>query len=373
MRHLRAVIALSLALLLVATACSDDDSTDSEPTTTATSTDTAATSTTASDVVVDLDADGDGSITIGIAAQGPRDDGGYYEAVVAEAERLSDENGFETPIVVDNVETTSAEQELRNLADQGVDIIFVGASGIAEPMPALAEEYEEIFWYCNCGSGFTESEFYAQSGDDSSEISFTAGYATGLLLQASGGESAHFLGCCDLAFEKESFLAFELGLAKVDDSFEATYVPTGDFQYDFDNVVNATAAFDNAVAAGADAVYPFLSGAHEPVVALANAEGSIVMSAGASDACERDDLDYDIAVAFDGGDYIRALFPLIVSGEFTEGQTKTFHVGVDPEPGARICDPTPEQTTEMEAAFADVAAGTFSDAFDKIKGKAYSG
>ncbi len=365
MRHSRAVIALLLALLLIASACGDDDS----------ASDSSTTTTEAADVggEVDLDGNGDGSIIIGIAAQGPRDDGGYYEAVVAEAERLSEENGFEAPIVVDEVETTTAEQELRNLADQGVDIIFVGASGIAEPMPALAEEFADIFWYCNCGSGFTESEFYAQSGDDSSEISFTAGYASGLLLQADGGDSAHFLGCCDLPFEKESFLAFELGLQEVDESFEATYLPTGDFQYDFDNVLNATTAFDNAVAAGADAIYPFLSGAHEPVVALANDEDLIVMSAGASNACAREDLAYDIAVAFDGGDYIRALFPLIASGEFTEGQTKTFHVGVDPEPGARICDPTSEQTSEMDTAFADVAAGTYDDVFAEIKSEAFSG
>jgi basic membrane protein A len=368
MRQPRTALVLLLSLVLIASACGDDDDADDTGATSASPETTAEQSD-----AVELDANGDGSITIGIAAQGPRDDGGYYEAVIAEAERLSAENGFETPIVVDNVETATAEQELRNLADQNVDIIVVGASGIAEPMPALAEEYEEIFWYCNCGSGFTESEFYAQSGDDSSEISFTAGYATGLLLQTSGGDSAHFLGCCDLPFERESFLAFEYGLAQVDKSFEATYVPTGDFQYDFDNVLNATAAFDNAVADGADAVYPFLSGAHEPVVALANEEGVIVMSAGASNVCDRDDLDYDIVVAFDGGDYIRALFPQIISGEFSEGQTKTFHVGVDPEPGARICVATQEQVTAMEAVFADVAAGIYGERFGEIKTEAFAG
>ncbi len=326
-----------------------------------------------SEAAVDLDADGDGKVTIGIAAQGPRDDGGYYEAVVAEAERLSDEFGFESPIVVDNIEQTNADQELRNLAEQGVDIIFVGASGIAEPLPTLAEEFADIFWYCNCGAGFAESEFYAQSGDDSSEISYTAGVATGLLVQERGGDSTHFLGCCDLEFERESFLAFERGLQSIDDGFSATYVETGDFPFDFDNVANATAAFDVAVEEGTAAVYPFLGGAHEPVVALANDEDVIAMSAGASDACERDDLEYDIAVRFDGGDYIRTLFPLIVSGEFTEGDTKTFHVGGDPEPGAVICEPTSEQEAALDAVYAQIGDGELDELFGEIKAEVYGG
>ena len=240
----------------------------------------------------------------GIAAAGPRDDGGYYQALVDEAIAVSEENGYGDPIVVDNITTEDAATELANLAEQGVDTIFVGASEIADPLTDLIAQYPDIFWYCNCGAGYPENPGLAQSQDDSSEISYTAGYATGLLLQESGGDNVAFIGCCDLNFEKEAYLAYELGLKAVDDSYTMTYIPTGAFPFDFDNTAGATEALNGAITNGADAVYPYLGGAHEPLVKIANEQGLITMSAGSSKACERTDLDYQIQVKFDGGDYI---------------------------------------------------------------------
>ena len=50
-------------------------------------------------------------------------------------------------------------------------------------------------------------------------------------------------------------------------------MPTGDFPFDFDNTANATAALQTAIDNGADAVYPYLGGAHRPVVQAANEAG----------------------------------------------------------------------------------------------------
>jgi basic membrane protein A len=325
--------------------------------------------------VVDLDVNGDGEVRIGIAAAGPRDDGAYYQAVVDAAEEFSEENGFGEVIVVDNIETANAATELENLAQQPVDILIVGASEIAEPMPDLAEQYSDIFWYCNCGAGFPESEFYLQSQDNGAGIAYTAGVATGILLRDSGGDAVTMIGCCDLPFEKEHYLAYELGLKSVDEALQFTYVPSGDFDFDFDNVQNASAAFENAVAEGADAIYPYLGGAHEPVVQLANEAGKIVLSAGASDVCTREgDLSWDIAVRFDGGDYVREIFPLILSGEATEGMIITFSPGEEPDvAGAVICEATPEQQAEMDEAYALVASGDLAADFGAIAGQAYGG
>ena len=82
------------------------------------------------------------------------------------------------------------------------------------------------------------------------------------------------------------------------------------------------------------------------------------MSAGSSKVCEAgEELKYDIAVKFDGGDYVRAVMAGIIDGTFKEGDIKTFKVGVDPEPGAVICDPTPEQQTAMDDVYAQIASG----------------
>jgi basic membrane protein A len=320
-----------------------------------------------------LDTNHDGKVVFGIAAAGPADDGAYYQAVVDAAKTLSKDNGFEDPIVVDNIQAADAATVIGDLAQQGVDVIIVGASEIAEPLPRLIAKYPDIFWYCNCGAGFPANPGLSQSLDRGSEIGYTAGYATGLKLKEKGGDSVVIIGCCDLGFEKQAVMSFDLGLKAVDPAYSETYVPSGDFPFDFDNTANATAALQTAIDNGADAVYPYLGGALRPVVQAADAAGIITMSAGSSKVCDPgQDLKYDIAVRFDAGDYVKAVMKEIIAGTFKEGDTKTFKVGVDPEPGAVICNPTPDQKAAMDAVYAQIASGAFDDQFGKIDATAFA-
>ncbi len=320
-----------------------------------------------------LDFNGDGKVVFGVAVPGPRDDGGYYQALVDKVTSFSAENGFEAPIIVDKIKVENAATELSNLAEQGVDIITVGASEIADPLADLTAKYADIFWYCNCGAGYPATPGLAQSQDDSSEISFSTGYATGLLMKAKGvSKKAAFIGCCDLGFEKEAYLAYEMGLKAVDPAFSMTYIPSGGFPYDFDNTAGATEAFNNAVAQGIGAVYPYLGGAHESIVKLANEKGIIVTSAGSSKVCERTDMKWDIAARFDGGDYLDTLLAELIAGTFKEGDIRVFHVGVDKEPGAVICGASAEDQAAMDAVYTKIAAGDYAADFGAIKGKAYT-
>lgn len=321
-----------------------------------------------------LDFNGDGKVVFGVAVPGPRDDGAYYQALVDKVTSFSSENGFEAPIIVDNIKAENATADLSNLAEQGVDIITVGASEIADPLADLTAKYADIFWYCNCGAGYPTTPGLAQSQDDSSEISFTAGYATGLLMKkAAVSKKAVFIGCCDLGFEKEAYLAYEMGLKAVDPAFSMSYIGSGGFPYDFDNTAGATEAFNNAVAQGIGAVYPYLGGAHESIVKLANEKGIIVNSAGSSKVCERTDMKWDIATRFDAGDYLSTLLAELTSGTFKEGDIRVFHVGVDKEPGAVICGASAEDQAAMDAVYTKIAAGDYGAEFGAIKGKAYSG
>jgi basic membrane protein A and related proteins len=375
-RRMRRILVALAALAVLAAACSDDDDGGETSTDSTTTTPSGDTATTGGDVdIAAFDANGDGEVRIGIAAAGPRDDGAYYQAVVDAAEQFSEENGFGEVIVVDNIEAADAATELENLAQQPVDILVVGASEIAEPMPDLAKKYADLFWYCNCGAGFAEAPDYLQSTDNGAGIAYTAGVATGILLRDGGGDAITMIGCCDLGFEIQHYESFKLGLAAVDPALKFTYVPSGDFQFDFDNVQNATAAYENAVSEGADAIYPYLGGAHEPLVKRANEGGQIVLSAGASDVCERSgDLKWDIAVRFDGGDYVREIFPRILDGSAKEGQTITYSPGEEPDvTGARLCDGTDEQNAELEEAYALVASGDLDAQFGEIAAKAFGG
>ena len=278
-----------------------------------------------------MDYNGDGEVRVAVAVAGDANDGAYYQAAVDGARDFTTANGYADPIYIDKIDQAEAATELRNLADQGVDIIVVSSGEISEPLADLTEEYPDIFWYCRCEDTFPDLPGLAQSSDNSSAIEYIAGFAAGLLLQERGGDSVYMLGASSAPFEVETELAFRMGLQSVDPDYEINYVPTGAQPFDFDNVAGASEAFHNAVAAGADAVYPYLGGAHNPVVALANEAGLITMSAGASDVCTREgDLHWDIAIKFDGGDYIRAVFPLIQQGRLAEGERFIFSV----EPGS---------------------------------------
>ena len=214
----------------------------------------------------------------------------------------------------------------------------------------------------------------AQSTDNGAEIAYTAGYATGLLLQDNGRRRrTMFIGCCDLGFEKQSYLAFELGLQAVDPAYTMTYVPTGDFPFDFDNTANATAALQTADRRGRRRRLP-VPRWRPPSARPGGQRGwpSITMSAGSSKVCEpTEELDYDIAVKFDGGDYVRPSWRDL-DGTFKEGDIKTFKVGVDPEPGAVICDATPEQQAAMDESTPRSQPASSTTQFGEIAAEAFA-
>ncbi len=348
------VVVFIVALAVVASACGDD------------------TSTIIDGAVTGLDINGDGKVLIGLATNGPRDDGGYYQALVDGVVEIAAENDLAAPIIVDLIDPARAEEELRNLAEQGVDILVVGSSAVAEPLPTLLAEFPEILWYCNCGSNYPVTAGVLISRDRGAELWISGGYAAGLLLQERGGDRAAFLGCCDLPFERESFAAFVHGLTLVDESFSAVYVPTGAFPFDFNNASAAVEAFNNALGEGVDAVAPFLGAGHDPVIGLASENDLVAIAAGASDACERTDIDADLVVRYDSGDYIKTIFAEIVSGVSTEGMARDFHVGVDEEVGAQFCGgASSEQEAMLAELNASIGAGTFDDVIAAIVAEAY--
>jgi basic membrane lipoprotein Med (substrate-binding protein (PBP1-ABC) superfamily) len=392
-------LALCMSLALVAAACGDDDDSADESATTeaeAPAEEPASTEAEApaeepaeepseelaeapaeepeTDAIVEtFDANGDGTVTIGVAAAGPRDDNGYYQSLVNFAEEYSAENGFAAPIVSDNIGPAEAAQSLSDLAQQGVDILMVGASEIAEPLADLTEQYPEIFWYCNCGAGFQELPGLAQATDWGAAIHYTGGVAMGKELQEQGGTSAVFLGCCGINFEVEAYDATVYGLQSVDPSFTMEYVGTGDFEFDFDNAANATAALTNAQANGATLAYAYLGGALDPVGQLGVDEGMAVFAAGPADVCDRE-IPWTGGVVFDGGVYASQALRLIIDGELTEGTTYQFptEAGLN---GGVLCDASAEAQAAVDESFGLLASfdETLYNDLGAISGAAYGG
>ncbi len=126
--------------------------------------------------------------------------------------KFSKDNGYEDPIIVDNIKAEEAATQLDSLARQNVDVITVGAGEIGDPLKDLTAKYDKIIWYCNCGAGYPPQPNLIQSSDDGSEINYAAGVATGLLMKQKGTTKAAMIGNNNFNFEQEAFKAFELGL-----------------------------------------------------------------------------------------------------------------------------------------------------------------
>ena len=196
----------------------------------------------------------------------------------------------------------------------------------------------------------------------------------GAVLQEQGGTQAVFLGCCDLNFEQEAFNATVAGMQSVDPSFTMEYVGTGDFQFDFDNSANATAALTNAIANGATLAYAYLGGALDPVGQLATDEGIAVFAAGPADICDRDDgIAWTGSVVFDGGVYAEQALRLIVAGELAEGETYQFPTeqGLN---GVVVCSADGDVQVLVDDSFVAVTSdGDLLGVLGGISGEAYSG
>lgn len=383
--HIRpqALLAVTLAALSLALpACSDSSEGSDSPVTPTTITPVIASPTptgtatlppsTLTPTTSPLDFNADGRVVLGVATTGPADAGGWSQNLVDAATDLSAKNDFAAPIVVDNVHPDEAATLIGGLAQLSVDMIIIGAAAIAEPLAEVIAQYPDIFWYCNCGNGIAPNEGLAQVTDNGAEIGYTAGYATGLLLKETSGRRTTVIGCCDIGLEQQSYHSFEDGLRAVDDAFRMTYVRTGELEYDFDNTVNATDAFRTAIDERTHAVLPFLDGAQRAVVQAANDAGVIVLSAGSRAVCDEVGVRFDISVGFDGGEYLQVVLPTIIDGTFLEGQTRPFKVGVDPQSGAKLCSPTPDQQATMDALFTRIAAGELAEQFAEVTEKAYA-
>ena len=368
------LLVMATAAVLASSACTNDNNAvDTIATTTATTT-VAATSgaTTLAPYDSPLDFNGDGRVVLGVAVTGPSTGGGWSQTLADAATALSAENGFAEPVVIDNVRPETAVALIGQLAKQPVDVVILGAPAIAAEVGDVIAQHSDLYWYCNCGAGIATNPGLAQSTDNGAEIGYTAGYATGLLLKEIGGRRTTVIGCCDHGFEKQLWHAFEAGLQAADRTLRMAFVRTGESEYDFDNIKNATAAFRTAVDERTNALFAYLDGAHRAVVQAANDAGVIALSAVSSAACSDPDLAYAIAVRFDAGDYLRAAMPAIIDGTLREGSTRAFKVGIDAEPGAVICKPTTEQQAAMDALYARIANGELNDVLAKITKNAFA-
>jgi len=297
------------------------------------------------------DINGDGEVRIGIASPGDTNDGGFYQSFVDGARAVADELGW-TVIVSDFINPVDAETALADLARQNLDFLAVGATELQDGIDAIAceEEFEHIAFYLN-GTLTDAHPCYGQSSDDYFEIHWLLGVATAQLLERTGATTAGFIGGPELAFVVVAAKSMEAGLKSINPDYEMVVTYTGDFNDAALGIEAARAMIDQDIGV----IHTFLGGAMFPTGGFIAESGGSAISASANTCFPGSP--FAGASLFPPGAYLAANLRDFNAGTFREGVIRPFKVGIDPEVGAVLCDPTPEEQATIDEVVARMGSG----------------
>lgn len=302
------------------------------------------------------DVNGDGDVKIGVLSPGDLNDNGYYESfVVAAQEFVDSQDGWEL-IKVGSINPADALEQARNMCRQGVDMVALAASELADALPAAEEEVcANTIWYLPSQTeGYELGDNVVLSQDSAQESLLAAGYAMGLLMEAAGSTTAGMVNGPELDFSVIAAQSYQAGLRQVLPEAELLVTYTGDFD-DSGLAVEATQA---QIGQGIGSLYPYLGGATDASAQLGFDAGIPVATPG-TDRCA--DNTYAISVIFDPGAYFAAALEDFANGDLVGGETRVWRMGVDELPTVQFCDAsgaTAEQEQQLADFIASVGDGT---------------
>jgi basic membrane protein A len=299
------------------------------------------------------DVNGDGAVNIGVLSPGDTNDNGYYESFVSTAREFADENGWEL-IILDMVNPSDAAEQARNLCRQEVDMVAIAAGELADALPVAEEDVcAGAAWYVAGGAGVEQTPYFFQTNEVPGPTQFVTGYATGLVMEAVGIESAGFVTGPELDFSRLAFRAWTAGIHQTLPDAETVSTYTGDFD---DSALGQEAA-NAQLAQGVGLLYPYLGGATD-AVAEAGAERDVLSVTPGTDRCGEDQ--FAVSSIFSPGDYFAAVLEDFEAGEVELGTTRLFEIGVDPVPTVEVCpsvDGHEQLQEQVDAMIADIASG----------------
>jgi len=353
-RRKGAAAAVGAACVLFAVACSSSSSSKSSSTTAASNTTSASTASTASSAATggsgpwgwpgdstqgylapnEPDVNKDGKVVIGVISPGDTHDHGYYESFVDEADSFAKQNGWQV-ITVDKVPDAQAAQAARNMCQQHPDMVAIAASELKDAIPVAAEQVcKGTVWYVAGGQGVNQTPYFVQTNDLESQDGYASGYAAGLLMKDANATKAGFITGPQVSFTTGFEKAWETGIKAVVPN--ATVVST--YTGDFNDSAKAVEAYQAQKSQGIGIVYPYLGGSTFAVAAAANKDNVPVLTPG-TDNCSTPSPKFAISVIFSPGDYFAAALQPFKDGKLRVGTALTFHMGVDPVPTVKICQP----------------------------------
>lgn len=269
----RPLVALLLALALVAAACGDSDAEDTsaddtsaeDTTGTSAATTAAVETTTAGQDGADDAAERGAELAVALLIGGPRDDGGFYQAMVDGLEEAAAADGAIEVTVIEKIAEggdAALESAVQNAAESGdFDLVVAHGFDLVPGVARYAPEYpDQAFATSLPVEGATNVEVYLTAFE---ETGYNAGFlaAQGLLLGGAEGKVG-FLGGPGLPFEEQALHGFEQAIEAYAPGTEVVSVYTGTFEDPQLAQESATQMFSDGVvslwnqqAAGQSGVY----------------------------------------------------------------------------------------------------------------------
>ncbi len=295
----------------------------------------------------------DGKVVVGILSPGDTNDHGYYESFVDAAKKFATDNGW-TVTIVDKINPADAVTQARNMCRQHVDMVAVAASELKDAIPVSSEpECKNTVWYVAGGQGVVQTNYFVQSQDDANESGYASGVAAGELMKASGNKKAGFVTGPEADFTVTFAKAFKAGIQSVVPDGQLLVTYTGDFNDSAKGVEAAKAQ----IAQGVGIMYPYLGGSTFAVAAEAQKTNIPVLTPG-TDNCAVPSPKFAISVIFSPGDYFAAALGPFKDGTLRVGTARVWHMGKDPVPTVKICNPTGDQQTAVDNVEKQIGAGT---------------
>jgi basic membrane protein A len=298
------------------------------------------------------DVNRDGKVVLGVISPGDTHDHGYYESFVDEADSFAKQQGWQV-ITVDKVPDSQAAQAARNMCQQHPDMVAIAASELKDAIPVASEAVcKDTVWYVAGGQGVTQTPYFVQTNDIESQDGYASGVAAGLLMKANGTTKVGFITGPQASFTTDFVKAWEAGIKSQVPNEQTVSTYTGDFN----DSAKAVEAFQAMKSQGIGIVYPYLGGATFAVAAQANQANIPVLTPG-TDNCSVPSPKFAISVIFSPGDYFAAALTPFKNGTLRVGTALTFHMGVDPVPTVKICNPTGDQASVLSQTIHDIGTG----------------
>jgi basic membrane protein A len=150
----------------------------------------------------------------------------------------------------------------------------------------------------------------------------------------------------ELDFSVNAFNAWTAGIKSVLPDAETVATYTGDFDDSAVGQEGAQAQLDQDVGI----LYPYLGGATDAVAQLGLQNGVLSVTPG-TDRCAEEA--FAVSSIFSPGDFFATALEDFEAGEVQLGVTRTFRIGVDSVPTARVCESVPN-AAELQAQVDDV-------------------